>query len=69
VRDVFFRSLELSAKNITHAAAQGLAGGVDWDLQCGSNSAYTHLDEAVKVGVFQVHQPVRTTVINWLYNY
>ena len=39
------------AANTTHAAAKALAGGVDWDLQCGSSSAYTLLGDAVKDGL------------------
>ena len=38
------------AANVTHAAAKALAGGVDWDLQCGS-SAYTKLQQAVDEGL------------------
>jgi len=38
------------AANLSHAAAKGLAGGVDLDLQCGDQSAYTHLADALKDG-------------------
>lgn len=38
------------AANISHAAAMGIAGGVDLDLQCGENSAYTQLETALKDG-------------------
>eukprot|EP00658_Telonema_sp_P-2_P002988 TRINITY_DN11096_c0_g2_i6.p1 TRINITY_DN11096_c0_g2~~TRINITY_DN11096_c0_g2_i6.p1 ORF type:complete len:458 (+),score=121.41 TRINITY_DN11096_c0_g2_i6:146-1519(+) len=39
------------AQNITHAAAAALIGGVDLDLQCGGNSAYTELDVAIRAGL------------------
>ena len=41
------------ASNVTHAAATALAGGVDWDLQCGSSSAYTQLQAAVDAGLVE----------------
>ena len=39
------------AKNTTFAAAAALLGGVDLDLQCGGNSAYTELNTAVELGL------------------
>ena len=39
------------AANITDAAAEALKGGVDLDLQCGSNSAYTQLATAMSDGL------------------
>jgi beta-glucosidase len=35
------------AEDMPHAAAKGLLGGVDWDLQCGGSSAYTSLGDAL----------------------
>mgnify|MGYP000414091576 CR=1 FL=1 len=35
---------------MSHAAAKGILGGVDLDLQCGDQSAYTHLKEALHDG-------------------
>lgn len=42
------------AANLSHAAAKGLAGGVDLDLQCGDQSAYTHLADALADGATTV---------------
>jgi beta-glucosidase len=39
------------AKNNTYAAAAALIGGVDLDLQCGGNSAYTELGNAIASGL------------------
>ena len=39
------------AKNNTYAAAAALLGGVDLDLQCGGNSAYTELSNAIASGL------------------
>ena len=41
------------AANLSHAAAKGLAGGVDLDLQCGDQSA-THLADALADGATTV---------------
>jgi len=38
-----------TAANLTHAAANALLGGVDLDLQCGGNSAYTQLEVRTSV--------------------
>ena len=38
------------AANLSHAAARGIAGGVDLDLQCGANAAYTALPTALADG-------------------
>ena len=35
------------AANLSHAGAKGIKGGVDLDLQCGDQAAYTHLAEAI----------------------
>lgn len=40
-----------TAANVTHAAAKGMQGGVDLDLQCGDQSAYTKLQEAITAGL------------------
>ena len=40
-----------TAANVTHAAAKGMQGGVDLDLQCGGQSAYTKLQEAITAGL------------------
>jgi beta-glucosidase len=40
-----------TAHNVTDAAAAALQGGVDLDLQCGTNSAYTTLPEALARGM------------------
>ena len=42
------------AANKSHAAAKGIIGGVDLDLQCGTNSAYTALETALKDGSVQL---------------
>ena len=39
------------ARNISHAAAKGIIGGVDLDLQCGGQSAYTQLPDAIASGL------------------
>lgn len=39
------------AEDIPHAAAAAMEGGVDLDLQCGSNSAYTQLQEAISARI------------------
>ena len=39
------------AANLSHAGAKGIKGGVDLDLQCGDQAAYTHLAEAISEGL------------------
>jgi beta-glucosidase-like glycosyl hydrolase len=50
------------ASNLSHAAAAALNGGVDWDLQCGGQSAYTTLDEAMANGM--VDEATLDTVVS-----
>eukprot|EP01045_Picozoa_sp_COSAG04_P006376 COSAG04_NODE_312_length_17133_cov_31.976928_2_plen_596_part_00 len=50
------------AANLSHAAASGIAGGVDMDLQCAlakNTTAYTHLTEAMAEGLVSLEK-VRT---------
>lgn len=42
------------ARNNTYAAAAALLGGVDLDLQCGGNAAYTELENALSLGLLNV---------------
>ena len=39
------------AANLSHAAAKGIRGGVDLDLQCAASSAYTELPRALSDGL------------------
>lgn len=39
------------AANMSQAAAGALNGGVDWDLQCGGQSAYTTLNDSIVSGM------------------
>eukprot|EP00041_Stephanoeca_diplocostata_P027873 m.777576 g.777576 ORF g.777576 m.777576 type:complete len:794 (+) comp23267_c1_seq1:227-2608(+) len=43
-----------TAEDMPHAAAKAINGGVDWDLQCGSSSAYTSLNESLARGLVNV---------------
>ena len=54
------------AANISHAAGKGINGGVDLDLQCGQQSAYTSLADAIKDGstaVAKVKQAARRVLM------
>eukprot|EP00966_Prymnesium_polylepis_P214447 4966335-Prymnesium_polylepis.1 len=54
------------AANISHAAGKGINGGVDLDLQCGQQSAYTSLADAIKDGsttVANVKQAARRVLM------
>ena len=42
------------ARNMSHAAAKGIRGGVDLDLQCGSSAVYTQLPEAISNGMVDI---------------
>eukprot|EP00038_Savillea_parva_P026203 m.52221 g.52221 ORF g.52221 m.52221 type:complete len:819 (+) comp7359_c0_seq1:68-2524(+) len=42
------------AADLPNAAAKGMLGGVDWDLQCGNTNAYQHLNESVSAGLVNV---------------
>eukprot|EP00040_Diaphanoeca_grandis_P039709 m.259858 g.259858 ORF g.259858 m.259858 type:complete len:782 (+) comp38816_c0_seq1:26-2371(+) len=48
-----------TAANMSQAAAKGMLGGVDIDLQCGTQSAYTQLQSAIDSGM--VNASVVTT--------
>ena len=54
------------AANISHAAGKGINGGVDLDLQCGAQSAYTALADAVADGtttLAKVRQAARRVLL------
>lgn len=43
-----------TAVNTSQAAARAIQGGVDWDLQCGTESAYTELLPALAAGLVDI---------------